>query len=140
MISEIRSYFKLVINEVDSDLKQHNRYFISDDIADTNKEDRYHLYIGNVDTNRQDIDMNSVFAISLKFWKNGDSDEIEKIDKAYCNAILMQLKLMDKKRITQSEFIKSVDGTSIEIEPSINNDNLAEFTLQFNITVGYKSF
>jgi len=140
MISEIRSYFKTVIAEVDPDLKQHDRFFVSDDIADTKLEDRYHLFIGTLVTNRQDIDMNGTVNVSLKFWKNGNNDEISRIDTAYCNAIEMQLKLMDQSRLNQDDFVKSVVGTNIEVRPDESNDNLAEFELQFSITVGYKSY
>jgi hypothetical protein len=140
MIDEIRSYFKSVISEVDSDLKQHNRYFVSDDIADTRLEDTYHLMIGNMVTNRQDTDMNGTVNVSLKFWKNGNNDEIARIDAAYCNAIEMQLKLMDQSRLSQDDFMKSVVGTNIEVTPDESNDNLAQFELQFIITVGYKSY
>lgn len=140
MISEIRTFFKSVINEVDSDLKHHNRYFISDDIADTRLEDTYHLFIGNMTTNRQDTDMNGTLNVSLKFWKNGNKDEIDRIDTAYCNAIEMQLKLMDQSRVSQDDFIKAVVGTNIEVRPDESNDNLAGFELQFTVTVGYKSY
>ena len=139
MIAEIRSYFKSVINEVDSDLKQHDRYFISDDIADTNKEDRYHLLIGTLSTERSDATMAGTFDVSLKFWKNGNNDELERLDLAYSNAIEMQTKLMDQVRISQTEFMKSVRGTSIEPRVVLDNDNLAEFDLLFTVTVGYKS-
>lgn len=140
MINEIRSYFKSVINEVDSDLKQHDRYFISDDIADTRLEDTYHLFIGNITTNRQDTDMNGTVNVTLKFWKNGNNDELNRIDTAYCNAIEMQLKLMDQSRLSQDDYIKSVVGTNIDVKPDESNDNLAQFELQFSITVGYKSY
>jgi hypothetical protein len=140
MINEIRSYFKSVITEVDSDLKQHSRYFISNDIADTRLEDTYHLFIGNMTTNRQDTDMIGTVNVGLKFWKNGNNDEINRIDTAYCNAIEMQLKLMDQTRLSQNDFMKSVVGINIEVRPDESNDNLAEFELQFIITVGYKSY
>ena len=141
MISEIRSYFKSVIKEVDQDLRQHDRYFISDDIADTKKEDTYHLHVGLLNTNRQDSDMNGTVNVTLKFWKNGNNDELNRIDAAYCNAIEMQLKLMDQKRLTQIEerFMKAVVGSTIEPKAEENNDNLAEFELQFIVTVGYRS-
>jgi hypothetical protein len=139
MIPEIREYFKSVITEIDSDLRPHDRFFISDDIADTNKEDRYHLLIGILNTNRQDTDMVGAMSVTLKFWKNGGNDEIARIDQAYCNAIEMQLELMKQSRISQVDFIKSVEGKVIEPTPDENNDNLAEFELQFIITVGYGS-
>ncbi len=140
MIGETRTFFKSVIAEVDSDLRQQDRYFISDDIADTRLEDTYHLYIGYLTTSRINTDMNGTLNVSLKFWKNGNNDEINRIDTAYCNAIEMQLKLMDQSRLSQDDFIKSVVGTSIEVRPDESNDNLAQFELQFIVTVGYKSY
>lgn len=140
MIDEIRGFFKTVIKEVDPDLKQHDRYFVSNDIADTKLEDTYHIFIGNMTTNRQDTDMIGTVNVALKFWKNGNNDEINRIDTAYCNAIEIQLKLMDQSRLSQDDFIKAVVGTNIEVRPDESNDNLAEFELQFIITTGYKSY
>jgi hypothetical protein len=84
--------------------------------------------------------MNGTVNVTLKFWKNGNNDEIERIDTAYCNAIEMQLKLMQQSRLSQDDFMKAVVGTGIEVSPDESNDNLAEFELQFIITVGYKSY
>ena len=141
MIGEIRTYFKSVINEVDSELKQHNEYFNADNIADTVKEDTYFLSIGNLTSSRINTDMNGQIAVNLTFWKNGYNDQINRIDTAYCNAIEMQLKLMDQSRIDQTEFMKVINGSIIEISPvSETNDNMAQFALQFTVTVIYKSY
>ena len=140
MINEIRSYFKSVIAEVDPDLKQHEQYFISSNISDTKKEDTYFLKIGNLTTLLQDTNFTGEFAVELQVWKNGNNDVINRLDTAYCNAIEIQAKLMDNSRIDQLDFIKGVNGISIEVLPVEDNDNLAQFTLQFTVTVGYKSF
>lgn len=139
MIQEIRSYFSSVINEVDQDLRSHYRFFTGEDIGAFAKEDTYFMQIGELITNRNDSDMTGSIQVNLYFWKNGYSDEIGNIDKAYCNAIEMQAKLMDQKRIDQLDFIKGVDGNSIIPTPAASNSNLAQFNLQFTVRVGYRA-
>jgi len=140
MIDEIRSYFKGVINEVDSDLSQHDRFFFSEDISAFAKEDTYFLGFGELVTTRTDTDMVGNMPVSIFIWKNGYTEEIENIDEAYCKAIEIQAKLMDQSRIDQNDFIKGVVGTSIIPSNVPSNSNLAQFNLQFTVTVGYKAF
>ena len=140
MIDEIRSYFKQVITEVDADLKQHDEYFTSENIADTILEDRYFIAFGSLSTERQDTNMIGLVDVTVSIWKNGYSDAIVNIDKAFCSAIEIQAKLMDQKRVDQNEFIKSVVGNNITPSPVDSNDNLAQFDLQFTVTTSYKAF
>lgn len=139
MIDEIRSYFKASIFEVDPDLKQHKQYFTSENIADTRLEDTYFLQIGTLTSSFDDVDVSGSFVVTLDMWKNGYKDVINKIDNAYCKAIEIQARLMDKSRIDQLNFIKAVEGVSIEPLAVENNDNLAKFSLQFTVTVKYKA-
>lgn len=140
MIQEIRSYFKAVINEVDSDLKEHKEYFTSENVSDTRLEDTYFLQFGALTTERQDSDMIGTFDVLVRVWKNGNNDVIEKLDDAYCKAIEIQAKLMDQSRFNQLDFIKSVVGVSITPQAVVDNDNLAQFDLQFTVTTGYKTY
>lgn len=140
MISDIRSYFKAVINEVDPDLLEHEEYFISNDISDTNKEERYFISMGEILTERQDSNMVGTMTVTIEFWKNGYNNIIENIDEAYCKAIDIQAKSMDQARIDQVDYIKSVVGNSITPAPVEDNDNLASFNLQFTVTVGFNSY
>jgi len=140
MIDEIRAYFKSVINEVDTDLKEHNEYFTSENIPDTNLEDKFFIQFGTLSTERQDSDMIGNIPVSISIWKKGYTDIINKLDSAYCNAIEIQAKCMDQARIEQTEFMKSVVGNSISPESVADNDNLAKFSLEFTVTTGYKSF
>lgn len=140
MIQEIRSYFKSVINEVDSELREHKQYFTSENIADTILEDSYYIQIGAMITERQDSSMAGSFDVLVRLWKNGGREIIDNLDNAYCKAIEIQAKLMDQTRISQNEFIKSVVGTSITPLAGASNDNLAQFDLQFTVTTGYQAF
>ena len=140
MIDEIRSYFKSVITEVDSDLKQHNQYFTSENVGDNKLEDKFYIEFGAITTERQDSDMVGEVAVIVRIWKNGYTDIINNLDTAYCNAIEIQAKLMDQTRVDQLDFIKSVVGNNITPSAVADNDNLAQFELQFTVTTGYKAF
>ena len=139
MINEIRTYFKSVINEVDSDLKQHDEYFTSENIPDLNLEDTYFLQIGAFTSALINNNYVGSFEVMVELWKNGNNDVIERLDLAYCNAIEIMSNLQDQSRIDQTTFIKSVLGTSLTPEAVETNDNLGKFTLQFTVTTSYKS-
>jgi hypothetical protein len=140
MINEVRSYLKSVIYEVDSDLKEHDEYFVSDNIADTNKEDTYFIKMGELLTERQDSDMVGELTVDVQIWKNGYTNIRSNLDAAYCKAIDIQAKCMDQSRFEQNDFIKGVVGLTILPSPVEDNGNLASFNLQFIITVGYKAY
>jgi hypothetical protein len=139
MISEIRTYFKDTIAEVDSDLRQHKEYFTSANISDTKLEDTYFLQIGNLSSDYEDSSVNGSFAVLLEIYKNGNKDIIERVDDAYCKAIEIQAKLMNQNRVDQLSYMKSVVGLSIDPTPVENNDNLAKFSLQFTVMVKYNA-
>ena len=139
MIDEIRAYFKTTIAEVDPDLKQHKEYFTSENVPDRKLEDTYFLQIGPLSSSFEDSSINGEFTTTLEIWKNGYKDVINNLDNAYCKAIEIQAKLMDKTRIDQLDFIKAVEGTSIEPVAVDSNDNLAKFVLQFTVTVKYNA-
>jgi hypothetical protein len=46
-------------------------------------------------------------------------------------------KAQDQKRVSQDEYIKSVQGVSITPSGVDSNDNMGKFTIQFNIEVSY---
>jgi hypothetical protein len=139
MISEIRTYFKSVIKEVEPDLKTHKEYYTDFNVPESKIEDVYFLKIGNMSSQRVDSSYTASFDVTVTIWKDGDKDIITKLDKAYCNAIEIMSNLQDQSRIDQTQFIKSVVGTGIDNEAIENNDNVGKFTLQFTVLVGYEA-
>lgn len=139
MITEIRDYFKAVLAEVDSGLSQHDEWFSADNIADTRLEDKYFIEFGALATDREDRTNNGVMPLSISIWKNGYRDVIDRLDAAYNCAIEIQALAMDQTRIDQTNFMKSVEGTTITPEAVASNDNLGKFTLQFNVGVSYQA-
>ena len=137
MITNIRDYFRQVINEVDSDLKEHNEALTSDDIADTVLENTYFIRIGDLASKRIDSTIEGTFSVNIELWKNGYNKPIENYDNAYCKAIDIQALSMKQDRISQTDFIKSVESTGIETNTIDTNDNLYKFTIQFTVRIGY---
>jgi hypothetical protein len=90
MINEIRSYIKGVVYECDPDLKMHDEYFVSDNISDNKLE---------------------VIPITIDLFYKGKNDVIEKFDTAYSSSINIQAALIDKRRINQLSYMKSLEST-----------------------------
>ena len=137
MIGEIREYFKQVVYEVEPDYRQHDEYFISDNIADSNLDCTYFLRIGDMSNARIDSNYSAQFAVTLELWKNGKDEVINRLDKAYCDAIEVMTKASDQTRLSQLTYIKSVLGNSISSEAIETNDNSGKFTIQFTVSVSY---
>lgn len=140
MIADIRAYFRSIIKEVDSDLKEHQEYFTSENIADTNLEDKFFIRMGQMLTERQDSNMIGELTVNIEIYKNGYNNTIENLDEAFCKALEIQLKAMDQARIDQLEIMKAVVGDTITPIANIDNSNLAIFNLEFIVTVGYRSY
>jgi hypothetical protein len=137
MISEIRTYFKTILKEIEPDLKEHKEYYTSSNIPDSKIEDTYFLKIGSMSNQKIDTNYSATFDVTLEIWKNGDKDIITKLDKAYCNAIEIMTNMQDQRRLKQTEFMKEVLGVSIANEAVESNDNAGRFTLNFTVLVSY---
>ena len=137
MIEEIRAYFKAVVNEVDSDYKEHDQYYTSENIPENSIECTYFLKIGDFISTRIDTNYDGSFDVTLELWKNGNNEVIKNLDKAYCIAIEIADECQQQTRISQTEFIKSVIASGITNEAVESNDNAGKFTIQFVVRVAY---
>ena len=137
MITDIRDYFRQVINEIDSDLKEHDDPVNSDNIADTIIQDSYFIRIGDLSSSRVDSTIDGEFSVSVEIYQNGYNKPVDNYDSAYCKAIDVQALAMKQSRIDQTGKLKSVESTGINTETIVNNDNLFKFTIQFTVRVGY---
>lgn len=140
MITEIRTYLSGIVLEVDSELTEHQQYFTSENIADTRLENTFFIQFGDLTTARQDTNMTATIAVSITIWKNGYKEVLATLDHAYENAVEITAKAMAQSRIDQTEFIKAVEGTTITPAAVGENNNLASYTISFEVTAGYKSF
>lgn len=138
MISEIRDYFKQVISEIDSDLKEHSSPVNSDNIDGLNIEDTYFISIGEMRSNREDTTILSEINVSVSVFESGLSDEINRYDSGYCKALDIQALSMYQGRISQTDFLKSVESNAILPETVDSNDNLYKFTIQFTVRLEYE--
>ena len=138
MISEIRSYLKAVIREVNTDLKSHNHTTISDNISDTQLENTYFINIGSASSGTINTDIETIFDVNVEIFKNGFNDAINNYDNGYCQAIDIQAKAMDQSRLLQDGFMKDVNSSGVDVDSISNNDNTYKYTIQFKITCSYK--
>lgn len=139
MIESISDYFKGIVNEIDSDLKYDGLVFDNTLTADHNLDFTYKMVIGRMAIKRQDSDNIAKFPVSLKIYKVSNIDKLEDDFKnTYCKAIDISSLAMNQTRISQSDYIKSVEGLNIAPNPLLDNDNTLQFTLEFSVTCVYK--
>ena len=137
MIATIRDYFRQVISDIDSDLKEHDEPLISDNIADTIIQDSYFIRIGDLSSNRVDSTIDGTFDVVVELYKNGYNKPVDNYDLGYCKAIDVQALAMKQSRIDQTGALKGVESTGINTESINTNDNLFKYSIQFTVRIGY---
>lgn len=133
MITDIRDYFRGVVNTVDSDLKEHKSPVISSNIADTILEDTYFINIGSTQVERLDTATENTTSVLVEIYANGYNNELENYDNAYCKALDVLTTAIDQSTISQSNMIKAVDATTVDVETILDNDNAFKFSIQFTV-------
>jgi hypothetical protein len=140
MIDKIKSYFKAIAKQVDSELKYDGLQFDTELTADHNLDFTYKLNVGAASINRQDTHFISVFPVTMVIYKvsNIDNQDLD-FDDAYCKAIDIATLAMDLTKVDQDDYLKSVEASSVTPDPLIDNDNTMQFTIQFSATVIFKN-
>lgn len=133
MIASIRSYFRGVVDIVDSDLKEHDQPVISDDIGATVLQDTYYLNIGTTAIERLDIVNENSTDVTLEIYKNGYNNELENYDNAYCKALDILRTAISQDTISQDTMIKAVEASGVTPETIETNDNAYKFSIQFTV-------
>lgn len=137
MISDIRAYFKSVIKEIDSDLKE-NKIAISEPIASRNKiEDSFSIIIGGINSTKVETYIDGDVNVTVEIFAIGKNNIIENFDKGYCKALNIQSTAMDGGRIAQQSSFQSVSSSGIKPESIEDNDNIYKYTIDFNVRVIY---
>ena len=139
IIPEIRAYIKGVIQECDSDLSMHDDWFVSNDISDNKLDYTYHIQFGSLSSSSRVDNLISVnIPVTVELFYKGKNEVIERFDNAFDTAIDIQSALIDKRRVNQLSFLKSVESTSIEPTPVISNDKQMKLSIQLNCITSYK--
>lgn len=137
MISNIRSYFNKTIKSIDSDLNP-VKFALSGKLPDNNIEDTFTVIFGDASSDLIDTTIDSLIPVTVEFWKNGYTKEIENFDKSYCKAVDIQARALNKRLIADHGGIEGVFSSGISVESDSTNDNLFKFTIQFTVKVSYK--
>jgi len=123
MITVVRDYFRGVINDVDSDLREHDSVFVFDDIPENKINDTYFIFIGSMDSNRVDTSISSTLTVDILLFKSGYNDAINNYDLAYDCAVAIQSTAMQAYRFDPETYITDVRSTGIQVDTLSSNDN-----------------
>jgi len=139
MISEIRTYFKQAIKEIDSDLKFDGYVTDVEKIGASSLNNSYKFLIGAMASTQDETEIESTLPVTVIFYMRSGTDIVEDFDKNYCKAIDLQALVTDLTRVTQTTSFKSVKPVSITPSDFETNDKTIRFTLEFNVTLIYKN-
>lgn len=138
MISEIRSYFKSIIKQVDSDLKEY-KVPTPVDLPSNPSDCLYQIVIGNSTNTVIDNSYQSTFSVDVLLYEKAKRDDLIAVyDKFYCKGIDIQAMAMAKNLIAQNATIKALTSNSININALATNESVYAITINFEVTTFYK--
>ena len=139
MISEIREYFRNVVNIVDSDLKELDQVFVDTTIGNTRLDNTYYLEIGEMSIEEIDSQLQGEISVVVKLYKHGYNDLVTNFDETYCKAINVHTTAQVFTRSKNGDYIRSVEASSIVPEPIDSDENSMSFTINFSVKVLYNA-
>lgn len=138
MIDEIRSYFKTRIQEIDSDLKEHDQPFINDDIPTTNLDSSYAIQLGVITSTQQDQSALDIMKVNVQIKEHGYNCTTEKYDELYCKAQEIRLNICNKENVLRgNDYIENIELLSLTPSPIPDNNNGFIFDLEFDVTLSF---
>jgi len=139
MISEIRTYIKDRISEVDPSLKEWTDVFNMENIPETIIDNAYHIKIGSMDIRRDDGVLNSEVDIEINLFKKGYRSPQDAHDELFDSSVLINLCLSDISKYN-STYVRDYNPEIIEPFFFSTNDNLIIIKVIGKITTMLKSY
>jgi len=136
MINEVREYFKNRINEVNSDLAEHDNPF-DDQIPESIIEDSYILKIGEIASKFINQTVEDEMPVEIKIYRKGDNDILENFYQFYQEAHMIRLCSIDPIFSRNGNYIKNVICEGIVPSNKDGDDNLIVYSLQFKIMLSF---
>lgn len=139
MISEIRQHVRDAMKAIDSGYLENDRPFEDlANIVNTKVDKTYHLEIGTANKEVEDELLGAVFNVdaTLRLYALGGRNKLETFDEAYCHALLVNLKILDRLSITNRDYIKGITSSSVDPSEIDGSQDLYSFetTLTFKIS------
>jgi hypothetical protein len=136
MINEVREYFKNRINEVNSDMVEHDDPF-DDQIPESIIEDVYTIKIGEIKSDFVNQTVEDQMPVEIKVFKKGDNDVLENFYQFYQEAHMIRLCAIDPVFSRNGNYIKNVICEGIVPSRKEGGDNLIVYSLQFKILLSF---
>ena len=138
MISEIRQHVREVMKSIDSSYLENERPFeVPGNVARPEKE--YHLEIGASAKEVEDEQEGVVTDITatLRLYAQGGSKKLDTFDEAYCTALIVNAKILDKTLLNNRDYIKGITTSNVEPSEIDGSQDLYSFETTLIFKIGY---
>lgn len=139
MINEIRRHVRDAMKAIDSRYMESERPFEDEaNVVNTKIDYSYHLEIGTATKSVED-ELGAVFNIdaTLRLYAQGGRNKLETFDEAYCHALLVNLKILDKMSITNRDYIKGITSSSVDPSEIGDSQDLYSFETTLTFIISY---
>ena len=140
MIAEIRKHVREVMKAIDSKYMENDRPFEDiGNVIDTKAERTYHLEIGTATKEVEDDLLGAVYNVDcvLRLYAQGGRDKLDVYDEAYCTALLVNLKIVDKALIDTRDYIKGITGSSVDPSEVDGSQDLCSYETSLTFKISY---
>ena len=137
-LSQVRTYFKSRIAEIDSDFKEHKDAFNYENIGKTVYNKAYHISYGGVDSvELLDEITDDRMNVSVKLFFKGFRDTQTALDTSMDKANLIRLNAVKRVNYYGNTNIKNIIMTTLTPEALESNDNQIIITLNFTVRMAF---
>lgn len=139
MISQVRTYFRERLLEVDSDFREHLDFFNIDNIADSRFDKAFHISYQALssDFTSDQLLTNDTLAVDVVLFFKGYRDTIESFDAFTDLGHEYRINCIRPDKANIGENIKAVALNTMSWGFPTSNDNLLELRLNFSVLMAF---
>lgn len=139
MIKEIRDHIKTQIKAAESKYKQADQPFFKDEEAVGTKVNyTYAVEFGAFSQiSEENGEVFGSIEVILKTYRQGSKDRLADHDAGFCDAIIINTKILDRSSFINAEYIKDVTG--VDVAPALvdESQNIYMYTNTLNFNIAY---
>lgn len=137
--TQVRSYLKARLSELDPDLTEWPEPFDKDNLPESILDSTYQISMSNVSiTLPSDISVNHSLTAEVHLFRRGYKEVIEEHDSLLDFATCFSLYCADPERTALTDNIRLCAASAISLEPyQVDNDNIVRCIVSFEINLWY---
>lgn len=137
MINEIREYIKLMVFNVDSDLKENPSAFYDGDIGETILDSTYQVSINTLNKAFRTDYTERTMAVVVSIFGLGYRSEIQNYDLLLNKAICIEDEILDLQNFNNVATISNISSNGIEASRLPSNDDGFKIDINLTLTQAY---